>query len=178
MAFQAPQEIFYTSLFDVYTDIHTGNRRLAGIAHAFGQKESRALSVLPRIRWEPDEAEDRFLPAEMGGAVAIRPHVNGANTQVIIEEFDRRDAGCVVKFYAESYKALEDLVIRFRGALFDVLRADAVYSAKTGRASSPGSDGVNSWSYRMPLSVRLLCADTWAATSPLTSVGTIGSTVP
>lgn len=178
MTFQAPERYLYDSLFDVYEDVHQ-NRRLSGVAHCFGPKEGKALSVLPRIRWEPGEAEDKFLPAEMGGYVAVRPHgPDGANRNVIVEEHDRRDAGCAVLFYAATYKDLERLVGAFRGALADVLRADAVYEAKSGRARGPENESQDSWTYRMPLSVRLLCADTWAATSPLTSVGTIGSTVP
>lgn len=176
MAFQAPEQYLYDSLYDVYEAVQQ-NRRLSGVAHCFGPKEGKALSVLPRIRWEPGEAEDRFLPAEMGGYVAVRPFgPTGANANVILDEYDHRDAGCVVLFYASTYKDLERLVGAFRGALADVLRADAVYEAKSGRAQGPETDAQDSWSYRMPLTVRLICADTWLATTPQTSVGTFRST--
>ncbi len=176
MAFQQPERFLYDSLYDVYEDIHQ-NRRLSGVAHCFGPKEGKALSVLPRIRWEP--SEDQFKPAEMGGYVAVRPHgPGGENRDVIVEEYDRRDAGANVLFYAATYKELERLVGAFLGALSDVLRADAVYELGRGKAQGPENDSQDSWMYRLPLMVRLICADTWLATTPESSVGTLGSTTP
>ncbi len=176
MAFLQPENYLYDSLYDVYEEIHR-SPRLSGVAHCFGPKEGKALSVLPRIRWEP--SEDQYKPAEMGGYVAVRPHGSaGANRNVIVEEHDRRDAGANVLFYAATYKDLERLVGAFLGALSDVLRADAVYELKSGKAQGPENDAQDSWMYRLPLTVRLICADTWMATTPESSVGTLGSTTP
>ena len=97
---------------------------------------------------------------------------DGANRNVIVEEHDRRDAGCAILFYAATYKDLERLVGAFRGALADVLRADAVYEAKE-RPRTRTRERQPGLLDRMPLMVRLICADTWAATTPQDSVGTI-----
>jgi len=124
MAIAQPDRRYYDSLYDVYTDVHL-SRRLSGIAKAFGPKEGKSISVSPRIRWEPNA--DVFRPAEMGGEIALRPGANGANQMVMIEEFDRRDAGAIILIYADTYQEMEKLVIKFRGALSDVLRATSVY---------------------------------------------------
>ena len=80
MAIAQPGSVYYDSLYDVYTDVHL-SRRLSGIAKAFGPKEGKAISVSPRIRWEPNA--DVFRPAEMGGEIAVRPGANGANQMEI-----------------------------------------------------------------------------------------------
>lgn len=173
MAFAPLPETKYFKLSEVYESVHL-NRRLAGIAKTLGKKEGQALSVTPRIRWEPKG--DRYKPAEMQGEPAVLPGPGGANRNVIIEEFDRRDAGATIWLFADTYSELEDLVIKFRGALSDVLRADRMYSAPDGEPIPPESDGVSTWAYRMPLTVRLLCADVYQATSPQDDQGEMGST--
>jgi hypothetical protein len=173
MAIAQPGSVYYDSLYDVYTDVHL-SRRLSGIAKAFGPKEGKAISVSPRIRWEPNA--DVFRPAEMGGEIAVRPGANGANQMVMIEEFDRRDAGAIILIYADTYQEMEKLVIKFRGALSDVLRATSVYQAPNGTPIAPEDDSQNTWCYKMPLSVRLLCADVYPVTSPIDSNGALGTT--
>jgi len=173
MAFAPYAAQYYVSLEEVYADIHL-NRRLAGIGHAFGKKQGQALATTPRIRWEL--TQDRFLPAEMGGEVAVRPGPSGANQMVEIEEFDRRDAGAIILMYADSFAELNKLVIDFRGALADVLRSDRVYRAPSGTPIEPETDADSTWCYRMPLTVRLLCADVYPVTSPEDSHGDLGST--
>lgn len=168
-----PPREFYFKLSEVYKDIHL-NRRLAGVNHAFGKKQGQAPSTTPRIRWEP--RPDKYRPAEIGGEPAILPGPDGANRQVIIEEFDRRDAGVTIWLYADSHDALEDLVIAFRGALSDVLRVDRVYSAPDGETIEPTDEASSTWTYRLPLTVRLICADLYPVTSPTDEIGEMGST--
>jgi hypothetical protein len=66
MAIAQPGKQYYRSLYDVYEDVHL-NKRLAGIAKAWGRKDGKALSITPRIRWEP--GADKFKPAEMSVVV-------------------------------------------------------------------------------------------------------------
>lgn len=164
---------YYFTLTQVYEDIHL-NRRISGIAHAFGKKAGQAMSTTPRIRWEP--TRDRYKPAEMGGEPTVLPGPSGANELVIIEEFDRRDAGVTILFYADSSQQVEQLAVNFRGALADVLRADRNYSAPDGEIIEPADESSSTWCYRMPLTVRLICADLYPATSPTNEVGQMGST--
>lgn len=173
MAYAAYEKVYYTSLDEVFEDVHL-NHRLAGIGKAFGKKQGQALATTPRIRWEL--TQDRFLPAEMGGEVAIRPGAAGANQLVEIDEFDRRDAGALILLYADSHAELTKLLIAFRGALSDVLRTDRVYQAPTGNVVEPETDSDSTWCYRMPLTVRLICADYYPVTSPTDSHGDLGST--
>ena len=98
---------------------------------------------------------------------------DGANRQVHIEEFQRRDAGVTVYLFAANHKELNDLVIRFLGALSDVLRATAAYQIGDGEEIEPEDDSVQSWCYRLQFSVRLLCADTLPATYPLNLVASL-----
>lgn len=173
MTIAQPTRVYYDSLYDVYTDVHL-SMRLSGIAKAFGPKEGKGISVTPRIRWEPNS--DVFRPAEMGGEVAVRPGADGANQNVVIEEFDRRDAGAMILLYADSYTEMEKLVIKFRGALSEVLRATSVYQSPNGTVIAPEDDSQNTWCYKMPLAVRLLCADVYPVTSPIDSNGALGTT--
>jgi len=161
MAIAQPGKQYYRSLYDVYEDVHL-NKRLAGIAKAWGRKDGKALSITPRIRWEP--GADKFKPAEMSGEIAVLPWRTGRNEQVMIEEFDRRDARATVFLFADTYPDAERLLEKFRGALSD-----------DGQWIQPEDDSINTWEFRMPLTVRLVLADLNPVFLPTNDIGTLGT---
>lgn len=175
MAIAQPGRMHYRSLYDVYRDVHI-NKRIQGIQKAFGKKDGKALSVTPRIRWEP--TTDKFRPPEMSGEIAVLPWRTGQNEQVVIEEFDRRDAKATIFLIADTYPEVERLIENFRGALADVLRATSVYQADDGQWVQPEDDSINTWEFRMPLSVRLILADCNPVFSPTNDSGTLGTVTP
>ena len=172
MAIAQPGKQYYRSLYDVYEDVHL-NKRLAGIAKAWGRKDGKALSITPRVRWEP--GADKFKPAEMSGEIAVLPWRTGRNEQVMIEEFDRRDARATVFLFADTYPDAERLLEKFRGALSDVLRATSVYEASEGQWIQPEDDSISTWEFRMPLTVRLVLADLNPVFLPTNDIGSLGT---
>lgn len=164
MTFEQRKPKYYADIFDVYEDIRI-SPRLSGVEPTFGKLSGQALGSLPRMRWEP--GKDRFKLAELVEQEAIYQDDEGSNQRVHIEEFQRRDAGVTVYLYERNHAELNKLLIRFLGALSDVLRATAIYELGDGEEIEPTDDSVQSWCYRLQLTVRLICADTLPATYPL-----------
>ncbi len=170
MTFDTRQPKYYSDIFDAYEDVRL-SPRLSGIESTFGKRSGKAISAIPRFRWET--GKDRFKLAELVEQAAIYQDDDGANRLVHIEEFQRRDAGVPVYLYAANHRELNELVIRFLGALSDVLRATAVYDIGDGEEIEPEDDATQSWCYRLQFTVRLICADTLPASYPLTLTATI-----
>ena len=170
MTFEAHQPKVYTNPRSVFEAVHL-SQRLTGIAATFGRKEGKALSVLPRIRWEL--GRDRFSNGQLGDFRAIVNGDDGTNDLVHIEEFTRRDVGVVVSLYESDDTKLNVLLINFLGALSEILRATDAYSVLSGETIEPESDSVDSWCYRLQISIRLVCADTLPATYPTTITGSL-----
>lgn len=170
MTFDAHKPRYYSDLIDVYEDLRT-SPRLSGVESSFGKRAGKAISAIPRFRWET--GKDRFKLAELVEQAAIYQDDDGANRLVHIEEFQRRDAGVTVYLYAANHRELNALVIRFLGALSDVLRATAEYEIGDGEEIEPEDDATQSWCYRLQLTVRLICADTLPASYPLTLTASI-----
>ena len=170
MTFDTRKAVYYSDPFDMYEAVRV-SPRLNGLESSYGKRSGQALGAVPRFRWEP--GKDRYSNADLVEMQAIVQGDDGANRQVHIEEFQRRDAGVTVYLFAANHKELNDLVIRFLGALSDVLRATAAYQIGDGEEIEPEDDSVQSWCYRLQFSVRLLCADTLPATYPLNLVASL-----
>lgn len=164
MTFDPHKPKYYSDVADVFSDVRI-SPRLSGVEATFGKISGQAMGSLPRIRWEL--GKDRFKPAELVEQAAIYQDDDGANRLVHIEEFQRRDAGVTVYLFAATHQALNGLVIRFVGALADVLRATAVYEIGDGEEIEPSDDATQSWCYRLQITIRLFCADTLPASYPL-----------
>lgn len=164
MSFEVRAPKYYSDVLDVYEDVRI-SPRLSGIASTFGKLSGQAIGSIPRMRWEL--GKDRFKPAELVEQAAIYQDDDGANRLVHIEEFQRRDAGVTVYLFAATHQALNGLVIRFVGALSDVLRATAIYEIGDGEEIEPSDDATQSWCYRLQITIRLICADTLPASYPL-----------
>lgn len=160
----------YETLVDVYEAIRASGR-LVNVPHAFGRREARPLTTLPRVIWMP--SEDTFVEGQIQGLELIQPDATGANRVVQVEEHDLRRGGALIECYAERSRDAERLACNgVLGALSDILRATTNYTIQGGRLEDPEDLEARSWRYVLRVSFRLSCADMLNAYKPTADVGT------
>lgn len=161
----------YETLTDVFDAIRASGR-LVNVPHAFGRRDAKPLTSLPRVVWRP--TSDGFREGELQNLELVQPDPTGANRQIQTEEHTARMGGVAIDCYAATSTEAERLACgRVLGAFADVLRATTNYTVQGGELTDPEDLEERSWRFTLRIQIRLVCADVLTAHKPTATQGSV-----